>query len=132
VLRLREILPASRGFILGNLVHRRLDDDLLGVVTPELAEDDVPRRGVLRVAFQAGTLEILDGVGITVQVALLLHRLGDRVAVDRQTPVRAPILQEWGTDLMTGLRKEHRVRGRRPDARDRHHQRRQRHDYETS
>ena len=56
--------------------------------------------------FEHGSLEVLDGVCLAVQVALLLELVGDGIALLGQPSVLLPVLAEPAADGLACLRKE--------------------------
>jgi hypothetical protein len=83
---------------MGLWLRARLRQDL----PPELAEQDGERLRILRVALEAGALEILDGVGLAIR-ELLAELLGQRVAELIEPAVPLPVCEEVGREVVAGL-----------------------------
>src|SRR5437588_9867335 len=67
---------------------------------------------IFRVELEAGTLCVLNCVGLAVCGILFEHRLGDRVAEVREAAILLPVLEEVPTQCMLDLREIERVRPR--------------------
>src|SRR4051794_10910756 len=105
-----EVKVDNIDFRLGHRLGRRA---ARGVFLPvaegaQLRKQYVVRRPVLRVRLEDRALEILDGVGLAVEVAPLLKLLGDGIALLGQAAVGIPIGQELALHVLAGLRKEAR------------------------
>src|SRR5690349_18252069 len=69
----------------------------------KLGEEDVVRWGVFRVKLEDGTLEVLDGVRLAVEVGDFGEFVGDGVALLGETAVVLPVLAELAAEPVIGF-----------------------------
>src|SRR5262249_11445140 len=101
VLRCREVTPVG---LVGPLAGRPVRVFRAVAEGAELGQEHVVGRRVFGVALEDGALEVLYGVRLAVQGALLLYLLRDRVALLGEAAVRGPVVQERAADRAPGLR----------------------------
>ena len=80
---------------------------ILGLVakSTELGEQDSVRgTGIFRVQFKDGTLEVLDHVGLAVEVTDLGELVGDGVSLLVEAAMRLPVLPKHPADGVPGFR----------------------------